>query len=164
MTPQPPASLRTKFGRFDWEERRALAEALLLLALAAPLVRLLPLALIGRIAAAGPWSMAPATPERGEVLTWIVAWSVDRAARRSPFRAKCFEQGLAAQIMLRRRGIDATLFYGVGLRPDDAQRLRAHVWIETERFPVIGAPEPGAFALLATWPTGRRPFWAKCRS
>ncbi|WP_159976969.1 MULTISPECIES: lasso peptide biosynthesis B2 protein [unclassified Novosphingobium] len=157
-------SLRTKFGRFDWEERRALVEAMVLLVIAAPLVRFLPLPLIGRIAAAGPFGKAPATTDRTEVLTWMVAWAVDRAAKRSPLRALCFEQGLAAQIMLRRRGIDSTLFYGVAAASDTSRPIRAHVWIETERFPVIGDPEPGGFALLATWPQGRSAVWAECRS
>ena len=172
MSVAPPASLRIRFGRFDWEERRALAEALVLLALAAAAVRLLPLTLIGRIAAAGPFGKSPATPDRAEVLTWMVGWAVDRAARRSAFRAKCFEQGLAAQVMLRRRGIDSTMFYGVGFygvgfhgvetAPEPRRSIRAHVWIETDRFPVIGEPEPHGFALLATWPQGRRARWAKC--
>lgn len=164
MTAPRAASVCTKFSRFDWEERRALAEAMVLLMLAAPLVRFMPLSLIGRIAAAGPFGGPPATPDRAEVLTWMVAWAVDRAAKRSPFRAKCFEQGLAAQLMLRRRGIDSTMFYGVGSASNAKRFIRAHVWIETEHYPVIGDPEPGGFALLATWPRGRRAVWANCAS
>lgn len=157
-----PAPLRVRFARFDWEERRALAEALVLLVLAAAAVRLLPLALIGRIATAGPRACAPLGHDRAEVLTWMVGWAVDRAARRSPLRAKCFEQGLAAQVMLRRRGIDSTMFYGVGRgtstgtdSDSGSGGIRAHVWIETDRFAVIGTPAPGEFAVLATWPEGR---------
>lgn len=151
-----------KLARFDAEELRALAEAWVLLMLAAAGVRLLPLSLIGRIAAAGPFGPAPTCARRAEVLAWMVGWAVDRTAKRSPFRAKCFEQGLAAQVMLRRRGIDSTLFYGVapaaGPEAPPNRQLRAHVWIETARFAIVGAPDPGAFAVLATWPEGRRPM------
>ncbi|MEE4451360.1 lasso peptide biosynthesis B2 protein [Novosphingobium resinovorum] len=156
------AALLAKFRRFDWEERRCLAEAVVLLALAAAAVRLLPLGWLGRIASAGPFGAAPATADRAEVLAWMVGWAVDRAARRNLLRAKCFEQGLAAQIMLRRRGMDSTLFYGVTAVGDEHRPIRAHVWVETERFPVVGDPEPGTFALLATWPAGRRAIWADC--
>lgn len=158
------AAFRLKFGRFNWEERRALGEALLLLALGAVAVRLMPLKWLGRISGAGPFGRPPCDADRAEVLTWMVGWAVQRAARRSPLRAKCFEQGLAAQIMLRRRGIDSTLFYGVGVAPCIERPVRAHVWVETERFPVVGRPEPGDFALLATWPQGRRAIWAECLS
>ncbi|MBF7010226.1 lasso peptide biosynthesis B2 protein [Novosphingobium resinovorum] len=156
------AALRRKFARFDWEERRCLVEALLLLMLAAVAVRILPLTVLGRVASAGPFGASPQTPERSEVLIWMVGWAIDRAAKRSPLRALCFEQGMAAQIMLRRRGIDSTLLYGVAALPGSSRPIRAHVWIETAQFPVIGAPEPGIFALLATWPQGRRAIWADC--
>ncbi|GAB7554711.1 hypothetical protein NRB_42240 [Novosphingobium sp. 11B] len=162
MNREDLSALRIKFGRFDWEERRCLAEAMLLLVLAAVALRILPLRLLGRIAAAGPFGASPPTPERSEVLTWMVGWAIDRAAKRSPLRALCFEQGMAAQIMLRRRGIDSTLLYGIAAMPGSSRSIRAHVWIETAQFPVIGAPEPGVFALLATWPRGRRAIWADC--
>lgn len=158
------AGLRTKLARFDWRERRALAEAVILLALAAPMVRLLPLRWIGKIASTTPLAAAPASADLTEVLTWTVGWAVDRAAKRSVLRAKCFEQGVTAQIMLRRRGIDSTMFYGVALAPGAKRPIRAHVWVETERFPVIGEPEPDDFALLASWPEGRRPAFAKVRA
>lgn len=164
MSEGAPASLRTKFGRFNWEERRAFGEALMLVILAAPVVRFLPLRWIGHIASAGPFGRPPANADRGEVITWMVAWAVDRAAKRSPFRAKCFEQGLAAQIMLRRRGIDSTLLYGVTPDKNPNRPLRAHVWIETDRFPVVGDSDPDEFALLATWPEGRKALWANCTS
>jgi len=38
-----------------------------------------------------------------------VSWAVAAAARRVPWRAKCLEQGLAAQAMLRLRGLASVL-------------------------------------------------------
>lgn len=141
-----------------------MAEALLLVVTAAFVVRLVPLPRIGRLTAAGPFGTSPVTAERHDYLVAMVRWAVDRAAKRSPFRALCFEQGIAAQIMLRRRGIDSTLLYGVGVAKDGVRAIRAHVWIETDRLPVIGDPEPGDFALLATWPVGRSALWTQCRA
>lgn len=166
VTSPDKASVYMKFRRFDWEERRAFVEAWVLLLLAAPAVRMLPLSWIGRVATLGPYCKTPLSADRLEVLTWIVHWAVSRAAKRSPLRAKCFEQGLAAQIMLRRRGIDSTMLYGVGTRASTSipGPINAHVWIETEQFPVIGDPEPGNFALMATWPQGRQAIWAVCLS
>ena len=52
--------------------------------------------------------------------------AIDRVASRVPFRAVCYQKGLAAQYMLRRRGVDAILHYGVRSTP---AALDAHVWI-----------------------------------
>lgn len=160
MSGKAAKTLWTKFDRCDWRERRCLVEALILLVLAAVAIRMMPLRWLGWIASIGPFGSDPTTADRAEDIGCMVGWAVDRAARRSPMRAKCFEQGLAAQVMLRRRGIDSAMFYGVGTK--GSRRLHAHVWIETECSPIIGDPDPGGFALLATWPAGRQAVWARC--
>lgn len=143
-----------KFRKFEWEERCALAEAMVLVFISAPLVRFLSLPNIARLAELGPIG-APPGAERHEELVDMVSLAVDRAAKRSPLRAVCFEQALAAQIMLRRRGIDATLLYGVGIGKLTGEDIDAHVWVRSGAYPVVGEPEPGHFAVLMTCPAGR---------
>lgn len=149
----------TKFQRCDWVEKLALGEALFLLILAAPAIKHCPLRYLGRVAALGPFRKRSQTDARAKLHIDLVKWAIDRASKRSPFRSKCFEQGLTAQIMLRRRGIDSTLLYGVNMAPNTPQGLRAHVWVETELEPIVGQPDVGEFALLATWPEGRHQIW-----
>lgn len=108
----------------------------------------LPFPTIGRIASVRPGARrAPAaSAERLE----RVRWAVTACARRVPFRALCFEQGLAAQVMLRRRGIRSTLYYGAKL---DANRtLVAHVWVCHGNVGVIGADTRDGFNTLASFP------------
>jgi hypothetical protein len=62
----------------------------------------------------------------------------------------CFQQGLATQFMLRRRGIPSVLFYGAA--PDDRGGLSAHVWVRDGSVDVIGGETASRFALLATFP------------
>ena len=47
----------------------------------------------------------------------------------------CFQQGLAAQLMLRRRGIPSVLYYGAA---QDGSGLHAHVWVRDGDIDVIG--------------------------
>lgn len=75
--------------------------------------------------------------------------AVNMIADRVPFRAACYQKGLAAQYMLRRRGIDATLHYGV--RPTEAELL-AHVWISVEAKVVMGGSTMEGFAEVARFP------------
>ena len=68
-----------------------------------------------------------------------------------PFRAVCLQQALACQIMLRRRGVEARLHYGVAI----GERLEAHVWVSVGNRIVIGEEEAGRFrSLLFSRPVG----------
>jgi hypothetical protein len=78
-----------------------------------------------------------------------VAWAVKAAARRLPLRLVCFQQALAAQRMMRRRGVDARLHYGIAL---DRKDLAAHVWVEVDGRVVIGDGVDRPFARVATFP------------
>ena len=78
-----------------------------------------------------------------------VAWAVKAVARRLPLRLVCFQQALAAQLMLRRRGHDAKLHYGIAL---DQQDLTAHVWVDIDGLILIGDGAERPFARVATFP------------
>ena len=79
-----------------------------------------------------------------------VRWAIDAAARRLPWNAVCIQRGLAAQWMLRRRGIDARLHYG--LAKDGVSALRAHVWVDAAGETIIGDEEAVDYVRVATFP------------
>ena len=66
-----------------------------------------------------------------------VAWAVTSAARHLPLPTTCLIESLAAQTMLRRRGVDCELRLGVK-RPADRSSIAAHAWIVHEGAVVIG--------------------------
>jgi hypothetical protein len=78
-------------------------------------------------------------------------WAVTVAARRLPWRSVCIHQGLAAQRMLRRRGIDARLHYGVR-HESSSGKLEAHVWVTAGGLSIIGGEEADGFAEVASYP------------
>ena len=122
------------------------AEAWLTLAFSTAAIRVLPFASIGRLA-----SRSLGRPFRGSPQSPRVAWAVKASATRSPWRAVCFQQGLATQIMLRRRGIDSTLYFGAA--PGQAKGLSAHVWVRSGQHEVIGCEDAARFAVLAKFPS-----------
>lgn len=92
----------------------------------------------------GPGQRPPATTETAYwIRRAVLAWG-----RRLPWRAKCFEQGLAAAWMLRRRGLRYELHYGAARRDDG---LDAHVWVTSGSTPIVGCENHEAFSLLATF-------------
>ena len=92
-----------------------------------------------------PRAGRPATDR--ETAYWIrravLAWG-----RRLPWRAKCFEQGLAAAWMLRRRELAYAVHYGASNGDSD---LIAHVWVTSGPTPVVGCENRDSFSLLATF-------------
>lgn len=77
-----------------------------------------------------------------------IAWAMEALGRRAPFRAKCIEQGLAAQRLLRGHGLDAVLHYGVR---QDSGELEAHVWVTLDGADVIGGGEAPRFREVASY-------------
>lgn len=124
-------------------ERLLLAEAVAALARAAFVVRFRPFRRAVGFAAHALGTDPALEPD-------LLRWAVEVAARRVPFRAKCFEQGLALQAMLRRRGAPAKLHYGVGYDAHD--RLAAHVWVSLDGRILIGGEEAWRFRELAAYP------------
>ena len=142
--PKEPALARLR--RLASRDGLLLAEAFGTLAIASLAIRLLP---VRRVAAAAGRSVA----ESGVADVQTVArvrWAVEAWGRRVPWRAVCFQRGLAVHWMLRRRGIASLLHYGVGRV--DSERLAAHVWVSVGGRDVIGGEEAPKFACLATFP------------
>lgn len=122
-----------------------LAEALAALALASLAIAFLP---FRRVAAfASPRGHGPARTDAETVRrarSAVTGWS-----RRVPWRAVCFQKGLALHWMLRRRGIRSVLLYGARR---DGDGLAAHVWVDVDGETVIGGEEAPSFACLARFP------------
>ncbi|UVO55781.1 lasso peptide biosynthesis B2 protein [Sphingomonas sp. SUN039] len=123
-----------------------LAEAVAALALASALIGLFSFRRIATISARGRKDAPIASTAAAREIGWVLAaWG-----RRVPWRAVCFQQGLAAQLMLRRRGRAATLYYGA--RHDENGKLVAHVWVRSGNADVIGCEDVEAYGLLAAFP------------
>lgn len=78
-----------------------------------------------------------------------VGWIVPKVARRLPFHARCLPQAMAAQWMLRRRGVRSRLVFGArrGTAPETA--LEFHAWLIAGGECVIGGQELETFTVLA---------------
>ena len=123
-----------------------LAEALATLAWASAAIAHKPFAQVAAIAGSRPVHGLPASPaEIDRVVRAVQAW-----ARRVPWRAVCFQQGLAVHLMLRRRGVPSRMHYGVSQALDKG--LGAHVWVSVGDRAVIGGEEAERFACLAIYP------------
>jgi hypothetical protein len=140
--------------REDWRRYRALAparRALLREALAALFAARAALACLPfrRIAAwlgtLGAESGTELTAEH-EAAVEDVAWSVQAMAHRVPWDSRCLAQALAAYRLLKRRGIAATVYFGV--KRDPAVPFSAHAWVRCGGRIVTGAAGVEAYTVL----------------
>lgn len=130
----------------DGARRRDLLEATAALALASLAIRALPFRRIDR--SLTQWqgragAHDPAAAER-------VRWAVEAMGARVPWRTVCFQKGLAAHWLMRRRGVASRLHYGVA--SDSAQgKIAAHVWVSVDGAVLLGAVAT-PFQCLQTYP------------
>jgi hypothetical protein len=128
----------------DWA---VAAEAALWVAVAGVTLRVLSFRRVAGLAAG-----RPATTRRASQASVAgrIGWAVTAAADRAPWRVRCFERGLAACLMLRRRGQQPVLYYGA--RNDGSAGPTAHVWVRLGDWDVVGADGAERFAVLARFP------------
>lgn len=104
-------------------------------------------------------------PERsgGERLAAIKAvhGAVFRMDRRWRLHSTCLSRAIAAQALLRRRGVNTTFCYGVVTLPD--RGLCAHAWLVDGEMPVIGIRPVVAegYHVLAQFPRDGFPLMEK---
>jgi hypothetical protein len=145
--PMPISSTVRAFRKLPGHRRVLLLEALLALAWSSLLVRWLPFRTVLRLAGRG--TQRRGQPAAAQSIVAEIVWAVQAIGRRVPWRAVCFQQGLAVHQLLRKRGIGTVLHYGVGQGPEG---LKAHVWVTHEDRAVIGGEEAPSFACLASVP------------
>jgi hypothetical protein len=85
-------------------------------------------------------------PEQMRV-TREIGWAVTRSARWMPFKAVCLPQAMAAQAMLRRRGIASVMHFGAC--PGKDKPLDAHAWLDAAGVEVTGYPVAPNLAEIA---------------
>lgn len=100
------------------------------------------------------WFMAETLtrmPDRAQARAADVGWAVRRMADHTPWQSTCLAQALAAQNMLRRRGLGSTVYLGVARHREATQGLEAHAWLRCGDAIVTGAEEMDDFQSVASY-------------
>jgi len=148
-TEAAPRSAIAKWLALSGPDKVLVVEALFCLATARLLIVFLSFRHIGRLASCIGRKSA-CRPGVSAGLVARLARFLPAIARRVPWRAKCYETGLAAHFMLRRRGIPSVLYYGAAQKTEGG--LSAHVWVRAAGQDVVGCEIADRFAVLVTFP------------
>lgn len=89
-----------------------------------------------------------------------IGWAVTNVSIYTPWISNCFPQATAAKRLLDRRGIDATVYFGVSLEENVAERERfategfaAHSWTRSGEIILTGAAGLEAFKPIVWYGT-----------
>jgi hypothetical protein len=149
-----------RWGRLSARRRRLLVEATA--ELLAARLRLLPLpGLDWQTALGSRDEVAPGddrrpspgpgpAPEQLDELSRDIGWAIRTTAARVPWRSVCLPQAIAAQHMLRRRGIRGRAV--VGARRSESQKpIDLHVWVVVGGRVVVGGGGHTTFAPVVAY-------------
>jgi hypothetical protein len=154
------ASHIVRFGQIGNRRRAMLAEAAACLLAARLTLIFVPFPRLARRLGA---FVRPADPRAttGAASTWDdarlavdIGWAVTRAARFRPLRSVCLPQAIAAQMMLRRRGVGSVMHFGA--RSGTNKPLDAHAWLDAAGVEVTGFPVTPGFVEIACFVWNRR--------
>jgi hypothetical protein len=138
-----------KFVRLPLVEKLLLLEAALHMAPARLAVLWLPFRMIapllGRQRCESPLEVAP----KQEHTAQLIGAAVTTISRHSFWRSTCLVQAVAAQLMLKRRGIPATLYLGTAR--DMEKHLLAHSWVRCGHEILTGAAGHERFTIVASF-------------
>ncbi len=143
-----------RFAQVDGRRRALAVEAAVCLLAARLALTLIPFPqLAGRLGTVvSPSDQRAARRPAGQALEQAklareIGWAVTRVALHVPFLAICLPQAMAAQFMLRRRGVASVMHFGAGRGMD--KPLDAHAWLDAAGVEVTGYPVALRFAEIA---------------
>ncbi len=142
-----------RYWRISPAQRGLLREAIAALALARIALACVPFSRIAAwLGTAGAESPATVTPEQAQAAE-AVGWAVSALARRVPWDGRCFAQALAASAMLRHRGVDGTVSFGVC--EGASAGFEAHAWLRVGARIVSGGGGHERFKAFTTFSRGK---------
>ena len=78
-----------------------------------------------------------------------VQQAIQRASHFTVHTSKCYDKALAAKVMLRNRGLSATIYFG--LAKDSKDELIAHAWVRSGDKIVTGKDGMDRFNIIASF-------------
>jgi hypothetical protein len=87
-----------------------------------------------------------ALQEGQEELIGKAQQALRRLKRRIPWKVKCFEEAIAVKKVLKKYGIESTLYLGV--KKDEEKKLKAHAWLKAGSRVIAGEKGHQAFTVV----------------
>jgi hypothetical protein len=135
--------------RLPLAQKALLLETLALLSLARLAVLLVPFRWVAKVLGKQEAQTAVQDDPAKRPYVRLISVVVHKAAKNVPWTSKCLDQAIAAKIMLARRGIATTVYFGV--KNDENGRLAAHAWLRSGTRYVTGGTNREHYTVINTF-------------
>jgi len=139
----------TKFLRLPFADQRLYLEALFALGRARLMLANQPFQKIAERIGQPGTETSTEIPEKHDQLAERIGLAVSTMANHTPWDCRCLAQALAAWQMLQRRGIAATVYFGVAPNPE--KPFDAHAWLRCGSRLVTGGYGHEQFRVISSF-------------
>ena len=136
---------RTLF-KVNWAFRMLLAEAFVLLGVGRMSVLIISFRKIATwMGEVGKESSASINPSQTHQLIQVGS-AIETISKYTPWKSNCFAQALCSHWILKRKGIDHTIYFGV--QKDAMKTIKAHAWLRANERIVTGRKGHKSFTVV----------------
>ena len=142
-------TLLQKFIKLNFTRKCLYLEVVFWLAVSGLSVRMLPFRLVARIL--GKHMAQSEAKYDQDTLKKVqsVISAVTVAGRHVPWECKCLVQAITGKMVLKRKGIQSTLFLGIAKQ--NPVELSAHAWLKVDQWVVLGGGGLEKYAVVSTF-------------
>ena len=138
-----------KPSHYSWPDRFLLLEAVFMLGLARLAVLTLPFRGVMRASGEHLAQTPDDVPLAYEETAERVAWAVQGMRYHTPWDSNCLARAIAGQQMLRRRGVESTIYIGVD--NNVPRSFETHAWLRCGRKILTGAGLKDQFTAVVSY-------------
>lgn len=136
-----------KFFALSWRDRCLFIEAFYLTGLVRLAILLLPFRWLSRFLGVHMRESPMNEDAKKIALAKWIGRMIEAVSRYTPWESKCLVQAIVGKIMLRRRGINNTLYLGVGR--GEGHGLVAHAWLRCGETIITGGQNLERYAVVS---------------
>lgn len=141
-----------RYRRRSAEQRRLLLRAAVMLGVMRLAVKL-PFRTVSRAVGLRRGETPDLVAQEAVARAAAIGWAVQAAASHLPWESTCLMQALAAAELLRRHGIDGTLYLGVATDQSTPEGMTAHAWLRCGELVLTGEAERARYTPIASFAT-----------
>lgn len=139
------------FFRLSVSDRLLVAESFVLLGLARAAVIVVPFRWLASVL--GHKKNAVSVESEPEILPTPkmrrIAWAVKYVGRHTLWQSNCLAQAVAGRLMLKRRRISSTIYFGM-IKDSDGE-ITAHAWLKSGKLILTGGDDLEGYVIVAAF-------------